>query len=147
MLAPYNVNTPIETLFKQIEDAVDIASKAGAPYNQNQILNTAYTLIYNANIFSQTCREWRWLPDENKTWPEFKIIFSEAHKDYRTEHASANNRYHAANATLTPISPENTTLPEDAHSALANLAAAIQSCCCSSNGFQWTSIYTRDQSY
>ena len=127
MMTPYDVNTPIETLFEQIEEAVDIASEAGAPYNQNQILNTAYTLIYDTNSFPQTCREWRRLPEANKTWPEFKTMFSEAHKDYRTENASANNRYHAANATFTSDTNDDAILPEETQTALANLVAATAS--------------------
>jgi len=124
MNQPYDPNTPIENLYEQIEHAVDLAATAGAPYNATQIVNVAYTIIFNTNVFQETCREWRRLPQADKTWTRFKNIFTEAHKDYMQLQTQNNHRFHAAAA----IPVEYSTAPNDQHvDALANLAAATAS--------------------
>jgi len=76
MNAPYDATTPIENLFEQIENAQDVASAANAPYNDAQILNAAYNLAFNTNVFPETCREWRRLPQAQKTWNSFKLLYT-----------------------------------------------------------------------
>ena len=41
MKLPYDVNLPIETMFDQIEDAVEFASAGNAPFTAVQVVNTA----------------------------------------------------------------------------------------------------------
>ena len=82
MNQPYNVTKPIETLYEQIEQARDVTISANAPYNEAQILNSVYNLVFNMNVFPETCKEWRRLPHAQKTWATLKIVFTEAHKDY-----------------------------------------------------------------
>ena len=119
----YDPNTPIENLFEQIEQAVDIASTAEAPYNATQIVNVAYTLIFNTNAFPETCREWRRLPQVEKTWNNFKTIFTEAHKDYMMMQTQNNHRFHAANVTEDQHDPPP-MMDNQTKEALANLASA-----------------------
>ena len=57
MNQPYDPYTPIENLYEQIEQAVDLAATAGAPCNATQIVNVAYTIVFNTNVFQETCRE------------------------------------------------------------------------------------------
>jgi len=59
MNQPYDPNQLIENLFEQIESLVEIAATALASYNRAQIVNVAYTIILNTNVFQETCREWR----------------------------------------------------------------------------------------
>ena len=59
MNAPSDKHSPIEYLFEQIEDAVYVAATAHAPFNDNQIENTAYTLIAGTNAIEPSYREWR----------------------------------------------------------------------------------------
>ena len=42
----WDANTPIEMLFDQIKDAQDFAVATGQPYTNNQLLTTAYNLVY-----------------------------------------------------------------------------------------------------
>ena len=121
MNAPYDATTPIENLFEQIENVQDIASAANAPYNDAQILNSAYNLAFNTNAFPETCREWRRLPQPQKTWNSFKLLFTEAHQDYMLMQNQGQHRFHAANATESNLHDEETNL------ALANLASATAS--------------------
>ena len=46
MKASYDPQLPIENLYKQIENAKDVAEAGGAPYADNQILNIAYNLVF-----------------------------------------------------------------------------------------------------
>ena len=119
---PYDATSPIENLFEQIETAQDIATTAGAQYNNTQILNAAYNLVFNTNAFPDSCREWRRLPQAQKTWLNFKLIFTEAHKDYMMLQSQGNHRFHAANATQEPQDDYANTAE-----ALANLASATAS--------------------
>jgi len=119
MKKPYDPHLPIENLFDQIENAKDLANAAGAPYADNQLLNTAYNLVFQSNVFKDTCRDWRRLQSAQKTWPTFKTIFTEAHQDFRDTTIQGQTPYHSANAAS-----QYDTLPTEATTALANLAAA-----------------------
>jgi hypothetical protein len=44
---PYDPNQPIETLFRQIQDARAFAVAGGRPYGAAMIINVAYTLVFN----------------------------------------------------------------------------------------------------
>ena len=94
MNQPYDANTPIENLYEQIEQAGDIAASANAPYNEAQVLNSAYNLVFNTNAFPETCREWRRLPVAQKTWIHFKDMFTEAHKDSMMQQNQGQHRFH-----------------------------------------------------
>ena len=119
----YDPNLPIETLFDQIEHAKDLAQAAGAPYAEAQLLNTAYNLVFQSNVFHDTCHDWRKLLLPQKTWNNFKTMFTEAHQDFRITSTQGHSPY-SANATVQNDPPHNTTLSEETTNALANLAAA-----------------------
>ena len=38
-----------------------------------------------AKIFKDTCKEWKRLPTNEKTWPNFKTAFFQAYKDWKEE--------------------------------------------------------------
>ena len=118
MNTPYDIHSPIENLFEQIKDAVYIASIAQAPFNPTQIVNTAYTLIADTNALELSCREWRRRPTIQKTWPNFKLHFAEAHRDYRESTNQSQHTFHSAHVQ------ESSNLPSDTTLALANLASA-----------------------
>jgi hypothetical protein len=48
---PYDPNQPIETLFRQIQDARDFAVEGGQPYGATMIVNVAYTLVFKTGCF------------------------------------------------------------------------------------------------
>ena len=126
MQRSYDPNTPIENLYEQIEQAVDIAATAGAPYSNMHILNVAYTIVFNTNAFPETCREWRRLPQADKTWNTFKETFTEAHRDYMQFQTQNNHRFHASNAYSAEQYNPNETAEQQQQTAeaLANLASA-----------------------
>jgi hypothetical protein len=63
----YNPADPFEILIQQIEDAQSFAAAGGQAYTAEQIVSNAYYLIHNTGMFFDACREWRRLPDANKT--------------------------------------------------------------------------------
>ena len=126
MKTPYDPQLPIENLYEQIENAKDVAEAAGAPYADNQILNIAYNLVFQCNVFHDTCREWRRLPAASKTWPAFKRMFTEAHQDFRDSNSIGHSPYHSANAAISGEihNTHEDNIETETASALANLAAA-----------------------
>ena len=119
MNQPYNTTPLIEYLYKQIGQARDVAISTNAPYNEAQILNVAYNLVFNTHVFLEICREWRRLPLARKTCERFKTIFTEAHKDYMMLQNEGQHRFHTANATESEDHTHTTA------EALANLVSAI----------------------
>ena len=51
MKKPYNLNLPVENLFKQVNYAVEYAAAVNTPYTPLQIVTTAYQLVFNTGVF------------------------------------------------------------------------------------------------
>ena len=45
MIKHYDQTLPIEVMFDQIEEGIEVVESASCPYNKNQILQKAYLLI------------------------------------------------------------------------------------------------------
>jgi hypothetical protein len=119
----YDPAQPIETLFEQVSRAMDLADAAGAPYTPEQILNNAYSLVFQTGLYGDACREWRRLDVALKTWPRFQDHFMAAHEDLREAQATTlTGGYHAANAIYSDTGDPN--YHQDTVDALANLAVA-----------------------
>ena len=125
MKRPYNPTLPIENLFDQIEIAKDLAQAANAPYAEAQLLNIACNLVFQSSFFPETCCEWRKLPNNQKTWLQFKTMFMEAHQDFQDTSTQGQSPYHPANAAIQhDESQEQHIFSNEAKTALVNLAAA-----------------------
>ena len=59
MAAPYDVNLPIETLYKRIEESVQYAAAANATFTAAQVVSTAFRVIQKNGIFVNNCRAWK----------------------------------------------------------------------------------------
>ena len=46
----FDANKPIEELFEQIEEAVEYADAANAPYNETHIVSRAYFLVFKTGM-------------------------------------------------------------------------------------------------
>ena len=57
--ANYDSSQPIESLFDQTEDAVELSNAAQAPYTPAKIIAIAFTLVFRTGLFPDTCRNWR----------------------------------------------------------------------------------------
>jgi hypothetical protein len=117
---PWDPNTPFEHLIDQIEEAVEYADDGNQPFTVNQILNAAYTIVFNTGIFFEECKQWRLLAPALKTWDRFKEHFTEAHQQHRLQQATMQGAgYHKANFLA-----EHAMHYEETAMALANLATA-----------------------
>ena len=74
----WNKTSSIEMVFDQNEDAQDFAAVAGQPYTNNQLLTMAYNLVYTTGVFFDDCKDWNWLPANQKTMENFKTKFQQA---------------------------------------------------------------------
>ena len=100
MRETFDATKPVEELFQQIEDAVEYAEAAEAPYNDTQIVSRAYLLLLNTGMYNQACREWRRKPTVEQTWTAFKTFFAEVHRDLLAQRAMQTNPYQEANAVI-----------------------------------------------
>ena len=57
MKIPWNQEEPIETVFHQIELAVEFVQHGNVPFTNAQVLNTAFYIIAQAKIFKDACKE------------------------------------------------------------------------------------------
>ena len=83
----YNAESePIDNVFTKIEELVEFAAAAGAPYSRPQIINIAYVILKRLRIFNSSITEWnkkvRTTPALN-TWINFKSFFRVAYEDLR----------------------------------------------------------------
>jgi hypothetical protein len=98
---PYDTNQPIETLFQQLQDARAFAVAGGQPYGAAMIINLAYTLVFNTGLYPDACRDWQSRAVATKTWAQFKIDFSPAHREFRlTNQTAQQSGFHSANMMI-----------------------------------------------
>jgi cobalamin biosynthesis Mg chelatase CobN len=103
-----------------------MADTAGNPYTSTQLLNNAYTIVQNTGMFVQDLKEWKRLPEANRTWPAFKVFMVARqieNQDHSTTACGAGYHTVAANA-LWEKERENYN---NAAEALSNLATATAS--------------------
>ena len=123
----WDANTPIEMLFDQIDNVQDFAAAAGQPYINNQLLTTAYNLVYTLGLFFDNCKAWNQLPTNQKTMDNLKTTFQQAQRELRNQQRTAQQVDFQANGIwCQPTKNHDHPLQETAE-ALANLATATAS--------------------
>jgi hypothetical protein len=122
---PYDPNQPINTLLQQIQDARAFAVAGGQPYGAAMIINVAYTLVFNTGLYPNTCRAWQSRAVATKTWAQFKIDFSTAHREFRlTNQTAQQSGFHSANMM---IEQSRDVSMNDTAEAIVQLATATAS--------------------
>ena len=117
----YDPSQPIESLYAQIEDAMDLAAAGRTPYTPAQVVANAYSLVFSTGMFPEACREWRRRPGADQTWEHFKTSFAEAHADLRlSQQTTQGAGFHSANNAMD-------SFVNDTADAFANLATATAS--------------------
>jgi hypothetical protein len=105
-------------LIQQIEEAQIFALAGDQAYFAAQIVSNAYSIMFNTGMFIEVCREWRRRPDPEKTWPNFKAHFAQAHTDLgELNHTTQAAGYRHANNVVA-------NFVHKTRNALANLATA-----------------------
>jgi hypothetical protein len=123
----YDPNQPIETLFQQIQDAQAFAVAGGQPHGAAMIVNVAFTLIFNTGLFPDACRAWQSREIAGKTWAQFKLYFTTAHREFRlTNQTAQQSGFHSANMMIEQGRDESM---QDTAEAMAQLATSTASDC------------------
>ena len=121
----WDPNQPIQTLFSRIKEIQTYAQAGNRTFTDQQIVDVAYTIIYNTGIYFDDCDTWLDTLPTNQTWTNFQTHFNTAHrKAKRKQRTTQSEGYHGANAaieTATTLQAEN----EAATEALANMATAM----------------------
>jgi hypothetical protein len=122
---PYDPNQPIERLFQQIQDARAFAVAGGQPYGAAMIVNVEYKLVFNTGLFPDACRAWQSRAIARKTWAQFKLDFTTAHREFRlTNQTAQQSGFHSANMMIEQGRDESM---QDTVDAVAQLATATAS--------------------
>ena len=106
MATPWHPTTPIETLFRQIDDCIDFALAGESPIDDATAVRTTYNIIAATGMFELSCREWRNKPKQEKTLANFKVFFTIANNDRSTTTSSAG--YHTSNIANAAITTNDT---------------------------------------
>jgi len=120
MAANYDVNLPIETFFKRIEECVQYTAAGSTPFAAAQVASTAFRSIQKTGMFTDECKIWKRLPTPEKTRAQLKIDFTLAHNELReSQQTTRGGGFHANNVqelqqeTATAITNlENATLAD-----------------------------------
>ena len=72
---------PITILFNKIDDVIQMATAAGVPKTDEQIVSLGLQLIKKTNDFEQALLQWYQRHDTQKTYREFKQHFSNAKRE------------------------------------------------------------------
>ena len=118
----WDPNTPFEMLIDQIENCQDLADAGNQPFTTEQILNTAYMLVFNTGLFFDDCKTWNKKPIAEKTWANFKTHFLKAQQELRLQQQTSKQAGFQANAVFSQKAKY-----DEATEALANLATATSS--------------------
>ena len=81
MKQPWDVTTPIELLFEQIDDGQAYAMAGGEPNTDPQLIRLGYHNIEALKRMELACCEWGAKPAADKTWPNLKLDMKAAHLD------------------------------------------------------------------
>jgi hypothetical protein len=104
----WDPNTPIESMYKQIQTNCDIAKMANQLYSAAQKLSFAYTLVFKTGMYFEACKEWDAKPAADKTWANFKLHFKEEQTCLdRQQCMTQQGGYHSANAALAAQAAES----------------------------------------
>eukprot|EP00957_Ditylum_brightwellii_P151490 11536487-Ditylum_brightwellii.AAC.1 len=121
MHTPYNPAAPIKEMFKQISETNNLTMDAISPYQNFQLVNIGYDLVFCAIVLNDACQTLKHLPDANQTWAHFKTQFTAVH-DEKQEMQTATQELSYATANFSAIGP--TDYNSTAAEALQALAKA-----------------------
>jgi hypothetical protein len=111
---PIDSTQPIDIYFKKVDDCVQYAADGQVAFTPDQILQTTYHAISTLGYYTNACKEWQKKPAQEKTWQNFKRIFSAEYHDLKEQQKvnTSQSNFHGVNAAI------------DITTALDNLALA-----------------------
>ena len=91
----YSQDEPIATLFDILEEGREYAFHGGDPVLEPTLINMALKNLSQIYKYKDYIQAWKCLPAVDKTWPNFKQIFTEAAVEIESEAKAFKNPYHA----------------------------------------------------
>ena len=79
----YNVQDPLITIYKEIEELEQLGKAANNPYLPSQLVTFALQIIKNTGDFEDSQKKWHIKTPIDKTWNNFKIHFDTEHQALR----------------------------------------------------------------
>jgi hypothetical protein len=65
------------------------------------IIDIAYTLVFKTGLLADACRAWQSRAMSGKTWAQFKIDVTTAHREFRlTNQTAQQSGFHSANMMI-----------------------------------------------
>jgi hypothetical protein len=119
----WDLQQPVESLFKQIQYCADYSEAGGLLIGHPQQINVGHANIFATGHFMSACRRWNKKSLADKTWAQFKAHFSVAHCQHKQMQgeSAAKAGYHSASAAFGQTEYQ---MAEATIGALANLATA-----------------------
>jgi hypothetical protein len=89
------------------------------------IVNVAYTLVFNTGLLPDACRAWKSRAIAGKTWAQFKIDFSTAHREFcLTNQTAQHSGFYSASVMIEQGREETMQCTVNAISQLATATAS-----------------------
>ena len=107
MKQDWDITTPIELLFDQIDEGQEYAAAGNEPYSDPQLVRIGYHLIETTKHMELACRDWRAKPAADKTWANLKIHMKAAHLDLGLTTTTDTGGYGANQAAKQAIDDAN----------------------------------------
>eukprot|EP00957_Ditylum_brightwellii_P084638 6436262-Ditylum_brightwellii.AAC.1 len=107
---------------KRLDGAQGLATGARNPYQEAQLVIIAYDLNVCTAVLNNACKEWRHLPDANKTWANFKLFYADAHTKLQ-EMQSAAQELHYSTGIINNAETETYGIQDQTADALHALAS------------------------
>ena len=76
----YDIDTPIDTVFDEVEDFVEFATHAKVTTTQAMTVTIGYVILWKTGKLNDGIKEWDRKPAVQQTWINFKDHFRAAHK-------------------------------------------------------------------
>ena len=124
----YNVQDPLVTIYKEIEDLEQLGKASNNPYLPSQLINFALQVIKNTGDFEEGQKGWHAKEAVDKTWINFMSHFDKEHQALREVRGVTmrSTAFHA-NAVTTEVLEEIRDVKETVKEALMMMQADLPS--------------------
>ena len=85
----YKIKDLFKTIINQIKTAVEFSDSIKVPYIPEQVMITAYDLIFVTDYFNDACRRRNKKPAVDKTWEELQISFAKENCAWKDTHPTS----------------------------------------------------------
>ena len=97
MSKPWDPDTPIQIIYKQIDEGTKFASLVSVHIPDKEKTAIGYQLVHNTGELTAACRDWRKTSDNLKSWTTFKEHFTAEYQDYKDDNKQTGTAAYKAN--------------------------------------------------